>query len=304
MPKKENQLLIYLAFSAIYIIWGSTYFFIFLGLETIPPFMLMGFRFVIGGALLISLIKVQGNWQKPSLNSIAKNLLYGTLLLVGGTGSVMWAEQHVPSGIASIVVCSLPFWFLILDYPKWKDNFSNKTSLLGLIIGFIGVYMLFEGNSSQISDHFVLGIIVIMAGGISWALGSLFSGYYPTTLSNLMNVALQFICAGIICLMISFFTQETIDFVFANVSLISWLSLGYLIVFGMLAYLAYLWLINKRSLIQVGTYVYVNPVIAVFLGWMFAKETINLKQILALFVIIIGVVLINWVSYRKIIRDS
>lgn len=299
MSKNENQFLIYLAFAAIFIIWGSTYFFIFLGLETIPPFMLMGMRFVIAGFLLLILIKAQGNLKKPSKEAMLKNSIYGTLLLVGGTGSVMWAEQFVPSGIASIVVCSLPFWFLILDYPKWKENFSNISSLLGLIIGFAGVIILFDVNESVFSDHFVLGVIVIIAGGISWALGSLFSRYYPTDLPTLMNVALQMISAGLFCLMLSYFTRETQGFVFSNISLTSWLSLGYLIVFGILAFVAYLWLITKRSLIQVGTYVYVNPVIAVFLGWLFAKETISAKQILALIVILIGVVLINWAGYRK-----
>lgn len=298
MPKKGNQLLIYLAFAAIYIIWGSTYFFIFLGLESIPPFLLMGLRFVAAGLLLMAFIKWKGKWQKPTGKDVLKNTLYGILLLVGGTGSVMWAEQYVPSGIASIVVCSLPFWFLILDYPKWKENFSNITSILGLLIGFAGVYMLFEGGNSLVSSHFILGIVVIIAGGISWALGSLFSRYHPTSLSTLMNVAIQFISAGIICLMISYFIDETDNFLFRNVTLSSWLSLAYLVVFGILAFGSYMWLITKRSLIQVGTYVYVNPVIAVFVGWIFANETITLKQLIALFVILLGVVLINWVAYR------
>lgn len=298
MQKKENKFLIYLAFAAIYIIWGSTYIFIFLGLETIPPFMMMGLRFVTAGILLLIMLILQGKFQKPDLNSVLKNSIYGTLLLVGGTGSVMWAEQYVPTGIASIVVCSLPFWFLILDYPKWKSNFSNVTSLLGLIIGFTGVFTLFETNNNVLSNHFLIGIIVIIIGGISWALGSLFSRYYPTKLSTLMNVIMQFISAGIICLTISFITNETENFYFKNISLLSWLSLSYLVVFGVLAYVAYVWLISQRSLIQVGTYVYVNPVIAVLFGWLFAKESINIKQILALFIILIGVVLINWVAYR------
>jgi drug/metabolite transporter (DMT)-like permease len=304
VQEKENQFLIYLAFAAIYVIWGSTYFFIFLGLETIPPFLLMGLRFVAAGVLLLVILKVQGKLKKPTKEGLVKNAFYGTLLLVGGTGSVMWAEQYVPSGIASIVVCSMPFWFLILDYPKWKENFSSKTSILGLIIGFVGVFMLFDVNISGLSEHFLMGIIVIIAGGISWTLGSLFSRYYPTTLPTLMNVAMQSIIAGIVCLNVSYFTNEMEHFLFTNVNLSSWLSLGYLIVFGILAYIAYVWLITKRPLIQVGTYVYVNPVIAVFLGWMFAKEVISLKQLMALFVVLIGVVLVNWAAYRAKIFNS
>jgi drug/metabolite transporter (DMT)-like permease len=151
----------------------------------------------------------------------------------------------------------------------------------------------------MVSDHFVLGICVITIGGILWGLGSLFSRYYPTSLPTMMNVVLQFISAGIVCLIISCFANEMDDFHLRNVSLISWLSTIYLGVFGILAYGAYVWLITKRSLIQVGTYVYINPVIAIFLGWMFAKETINPKQLLALFIILIGVVLINWSEYQK-----
>jgi drug/metabolite transporter (DMT)-like permease len=304
LNKNENKFLIYLAFAAIYVIWGSTYYFIFLGLKTIPPFMMMAIRFIISGLLLFFILKIQGKLIQPKPIDILKNAIYGTLLLVGGTGSVMWAEQYVPSGIASIVVCSLPFWFLVLDYPKWKVNFSNLSSLLGLIIGFIGVYILFSGNNSVVSSRFVLGISVITVGGIMWALGSLFSRYYPTSLSTLFNVAIQFVCAGIICSVISFFTNETDSFNLVDVSLYSWLSTLYLVVFGVVAYVAYLWLITKRSLILVGTYVYINPIIALFLGWLFANETISQKELFALFIILFGVVLINYRDYRTKFLES
>lgn len=261
--------------------------------------MMMGIRFTISGLLLLFILKIQGKLSVPKPLDIIKNACYGTLLLVGGTGSVMWAEQYVPTGIASIVVCSLPFWFLVLDYPKWKENFSNLTALLGLIIGFSGVYLLFEGNNSVVSAHFVLGISAITIGGIMWALGSLFSRYYPTSLSTLFNVAIQFISAGIICVMISNFTTEMDNFQIKAVSLTSWLSTIYLVVFGILAYVAYLWLITKRSLIVVGTYVYINPIIAIFLGWLFANEVISSKQLVALFVILLGVVLVNYKGYRS-----
>jgi len=156
-----------------------------------------------------------------------------------------------------------------------------------------------------VSEHFVLGIGTIMLGGIAWTLGSLFSRYHPTTSPTLMNVGLQSICAGIICMGVSYFSDETKNFSFSTVSITSWLSLSYLVFFGILAYIAYIWLITKRSLIQVGTYVYINPVIAVFLGWMFANEKISFKQLIALFVILVGVVLINWVAYKeKIFRGQ
>lgn len=298
MSKKENQFLVYLAFAAIYIIWGSTYYFIFLGLKTIPPFLMMGIRFIISGFLLLFILKIQGKLTQPKPIDIVKNAGYGILLLVGGTGSVMWAEQYVPSGIASIVVCSLPFWFLVLDFPKWKVNFSNFSSLLGLVIGFIGVFILFSGNNSVVSSRFVVGISVITLGGIMWALGSLFSRYYPTSLTTLFNVAIQFVFAGFICSLISYFTNETDNFNFNNISIELWLSTLYLVVFGIVAYVAYLWLITKRSLLLVGTYVYINPIIALFLAWLFARETITQKQLFALFIILLGVVLINYREYR------
>lgn len=266
--------------------------------------MMMGIRFIISGLLLFFILKIQGKLIQPKPIDILKNSVYGSLLLVGGTGSVMWAEQYVPSGIASIVVCSLPFWFLVLDYPKWKVNFSNLSSLLGLIIGFIGVYILFSGNNSIVSSRFVLGISVITVGGIMWALGSLFSRYYPTSLSTLFNVAIQFVCAGIVCSVISYFTNETDNFNLVDVSLNSWLSTLYLVVFGVVAYVAYLWLITKRSLILVGTYVYINPIIALFLGWLFANETISQKELFALFIILFGVVLINYRDYRTKFLES
>ena len=287
------------AFAAIYLIWGSTYLAILYGLKTMPPFLMSGLRFFTAGAILLAWRLAQG--ERPLARPSLQNAVAGIFMLFGGTGAVVWVEQYITSGLAAITVASLPFWFVLLDYRQWSYNFSQKLILGGIAIGFVGVLTLFASDSGQISGHTLFAMLVLLAGCISWAGGSLFLKYTPNSQSTTLNAGIQMLAAGLFSLLFSGATGEMQSFSLADVSLESWLGLTYLITFGsLLAYLSYVWLLSVRPVVQVGTYAYVNPVVAVMLGTLFAQEPFSGRQLLALLVILAGVLLINLPKYRNL----
>ncbi|PWU01520.1 MAG: EamA family transporter [Bacteroidetes bacterium] len=301
---KNNKWTIALAFTAIYIVWGSTYLGILFGLRGFPPFMLATFRFIVAG-IGLTIWRLSKGEVKPDWQSIQRNSVTGTLLLVGGVVSVTWAEQYLASSVAAIIVSALPFWFVVLDKSQWSYYFSNKSILAGLIVGFMGVIVLVsEGHiaTSSAGDSIqkTLSPFIILIGGVAWASGSLFSRYKPTKNSTIMNAGIQFLIAGTITLIISLASGEWNGFHFAQVSTEAWVALAYLIVMGSLVtYLAYLWLLKVRPPAQVSTYVYVNPVVALFLGIVMARESISWMQTLALAIILCGVLMVNLPKYKK-----
>jgi drug/metabolite transporter (DMT)-like permease len=294
---------VFAAFAAIYLIWGSTYLAILVGLETIPPFLLAGLRFAVAGLALFGWCWARG--ERPGWREVQQNSLSGILMLFGGTGAVIWVEQHISSGLAAIVVASLPFWFVLLDRRQWGYYLSNKLILFGIIVGFTGILLLFKpvthGGAAASAPWFALA--VLLGGCISWAAGSLYTKYHPTRLSTTFNAALQTLAAGLFSLFVAFLAGETRTFEAAAVTSASWWALAYLIVFGsLIGYLAYVWLLTIRPAVQVGTYAYVNPVVAVLLGWWFAEEPLAGRQLAALAIILLGVLLINLprYGYRKV----
>jgi drug/metabolite transporter (DMT)-like permease len=302
MSTNKEKLAIIFAFAAVYIVWGSTYLAIWIGLNDIPPFLMSAIRFLVAGAILQCWCSWKGE-EFPDSITITKNAVVGVLMLVGGTVSVVWAEQFLSSSLAAIIVTILPFWFVLLDKRHWKFYFSNKGILSGLILGFLGVTLLlgFGNSTSPIlkDSNQLAGIGVILFGGLAWTLGSLYSKYKPANASLLVNGAVQLLSAGIFCLLVSFAAGEWRNFSFVDINASSWWALAYLIIMGSLVtYLSYLYLLKRRSPAQVSTYVYINPVIAVLLGTLFANEPIGLLKIFALFVILGGVMLVNLPKYK------
>lgn len=305
--KAPPKWLIILAFAAIYIIWGSTYLAILVALENIPPFIMSAIRFLIAGIVLFSwcLYKNQG---LPTFKNVFSNSLSGILMLVGGTVSVVWAEQYLPTGILAIFVTTLPFWFVLLDKKQWPSYFSNKAIPAGLCLGFAGILLLLGMKPIYHPSSVAMQItaaVAALTGTILWAIGSLFSKYKPTGLSTTMNVSIQLIAAGICCLLLSIISGEQNKFRFTEVTTSSWLALLYLTVMGSLvAYMAYIWLLTVRPPALVGTYAYVNPAIAILLGSVFANEEIQLLQVIALVVILTGVFLVNVSKYKTKKNDN
>jgi drug/metabolite transporter (DMT)-like permease len=293
---KHPKTLVLAAFAAIYIIWGSTYLAILLAIKTIPPFLMAGGRFLIAGLLLLGYALLKGE-KIPDLKSVWKISLAGILMLSFGNAFVAWVEQYLPSGLVAILVATVPLWFVILDKRQWRFHFSNKQIIIGLIVGFAGVVLLFAGKGS--SDLFnsqlkMVSLIVLLIGTIGWTIGSLYSKYQKVQGSTLIKVAIQMMAAGIVNFIGGFALSEQQNFVLKN---ISWESIGalvYLIVMGSLvAYMAYVWLLSIRPASLVGTYAYVNPVVAVFLGWLIADEHVNGQKIIGLAIVIAGLIIVN-----------
>lgn len=308
MPPDQKKsppiLLVVFAFFIVYTVWGSTYFFIARALHGFPPFFLGTFRFIVAGLLLLAWCKLKGLAVFDRKNVFNAGVS-GVLMLTIGTGIVIWVEQFMTSGLVAIMVSSAAIWFVILDKKLWKQNFSNKFTVAGLIIGFLGVILLFweqlSGFEVGQDSRTVLGMFLLVIGPIGWAGGSLYSKYHPgnnTTAS--VSTAWQMLIAGLFFLPASLASGELQQFHFLEVPAQAWWSVGYLIIFGsILAFSAYVWLLQVRPATQVSTYAYVNPVVAVLLAVFFANEVISGIQIIGLLVILGSVLLINLSKYKK-----
>lgn len=297
-----SQGMILAAFAAIYLIWGSTYIAILAGLHTIPPFLLSGIRFTAAGAILLLWRLAQG--ERPPVQPALQHAFAGVLMLFGGTGAVVWSEQYISSGMAATIVASMPFWFVLLDYKQWSFNFSNGLILAGVSLGFAGILALFGWDSfsaGQGLDTQSFAMLALLGGCLAWGSGSLYLKYRPVTMSTTLGAGIQMLAAGLFSLAVSWQQGETAAFHFAAVSAQSWFGLAYLITFGsLIGYLSYVWLLKIRPAVQVGTYAYVNPVVAMLLGWLIASEPLDWQQVTALAVILSGVLLINLPKYRSL----
>ena len=275
-PKKVSRTILIVAFGTVYLVWGSTYFFIQVAVQHFPPMIFGALRFLAAWILLLGWCLIRGEGI-GTRGQIKPAVITGLMLLLVGTGAVIWAEKWLPSSLVAVLVSSSPFWFVILDVPKWRENLTNRSIITGLIFGFIGVTLMFGEKvmgaiRSDVDGKEIIGLFILLIGTMSWAGGSLYSKYHSTGSTNI-NSAWQMLSAGAAFLLGSLLLQEWHEVEWQSVTPGSWYSLMYLIVFGSLAaYSAYVWLLSVRSAAQVSTYAYVNPVIAVLLGVFFAGE--------------------------------
>jgi drug/metabolite transporter (DMT)-like permease len=294
--KEPSKGLVIAAFAALYIFWGSTYLGNLLAIKTIPPFIMAGTRFLIAGIILYIWCMLQRE-KTPSFNSILKISFSGIMMLAIGTGAVIWVEQYIPSGLTAVIVATVPLWFVILDKREWKYYFSNKLIIIGLLVGFAGVLLLFAGKGSvnfKNNKMQLFSFFILLAGNICWAIGSLYSRYKPVEGSTPFKAAIQLIAASIASYIFALLNKEQDQFLIQQVSLTSIIAVIYLVLFGSLVgYIAYIWLLSVRPPSIVGTYAYVNPVVAVFLGWLIVGEQISKQQIIALCVALAGVIMVN-----------
>ncbi len=300
--KEPSKTLIIAAFAALYFVWGSTYVAIIIGVGELPPFLFAGLRFFLAGMILFGFCRLKGQ-KVPPYSSITRISISGIIMLSIGTGSVFWVEQYIPSGLSAIIVATVPLWFVLMDKRQWGFHLRNKWIIFGLLIGFAGVLMLFAdkkvfsigGDQLQIISFFVL-----LAGTMCWAMGSIYSKYAKIEGAPAMRAAIQMTAAGVFSLLLSGITGEWAHMDWGKITYHSVLALLYLVLIGsVVAYMAYIWLLSVRPASQVGTYAYVNPVVAVFLGWFFVKEPLSLQQGIALVVILTGVILVNLAKERK-----
>lgn len=285
------------AYFLIYVVWGSTYFFIGIALQGIPPFLLGGLRFTAAGLLLLAVCRFRG---EPVFGKalIKRSAVSGIVLLFIDMAVVMLAQRWLSSSLVAIIAASTAIWILALDAPMWKKNFRNPATVAGIVMGFFGVMMLYieqlGGNGSR--EHTEYGVILLIFGCISWALGTLYTKYRTDKTEQIYafaGSAWQMLFAGGAFWICSIATGN-IHTDFSRIPAVSWWALGYLIVFGsILAYTAYVWLLKVRPATEVATHAYVNPLIAVFLGMTFGHEQVSAIQIAGLAVILISVMLVD-----------
>jgi len=230
--------------------------------------------------------------------------IMGLMLLFVANGIVIWVEQFMPSAMVAIMVSAAPIWFVLLDKPMWRENFSSRSTVIGLIIGFCGVLLLFGeqvmGSMAHFNGRMILGLVLLTIGSMSWTGGSLYSKSHPSGASAMVGAAWQMIFAGLAFIPGVFIDHEWPGTHWATIPTQAWLAFVYLILMGSIAaYSAYVWLLQVRPATQVSTYAYVNPVIAVILGVVFAHEKISLIQIAGLVIILLSVLLINLHKYTQ-----
>ena len=299
--KQYSPLLIALAFFSIYIVWGATYLAVIYGLKSFPPFILVGLRYSIAGIILFIWCKIRGE-KLPEWKYLWRHALSGTMMLVGGTGMIAWAEQYISSGQAAILVATEPLLFLLVDRKHWSEYFSNIYIISGLLIGFTGIYFFLRLGVvvTNTSGMATIASIIVIISALIWVLGSLITKDNKGKSTTVMNASVQLLAAGMACTVIVLCKGEYHGFHFANVTGQGWGGLLFLIVMGSLvAYLSFIWLIGIMPPAIVSTHTYVNPVVAVFLGWLLVNEPVNHAQLVCLVVILIGILLVNVPAYFK-----
>lgn len=292
--RRPRKFWVLLAFLAVYVLWGSTYLAIRFAIDTLPPFIMAGTRFVVAGVILYAWARWQGA-TKPTWIHWRSTLIIGGLLLMTGNGGVVWAEQVVPSGLTALLVAAVPLWMALLDWTWHGGGRPSGRLALGLLFGFAGVAILVGPEQWAGGGHVNrMGALVLMVASFSWATGSLYSRKAPLPASSLLATAMEMLAGGGLLLVLGGLTGQGAKVHLSAVSLRSALSLAYLIVFGsLIGFSAYIWLLKVTSSARVSTYAYVNPVVAVFLGWAVGGEAVNPRTLLAAAVIVAAVVLIT-----------
>ena len=290
---------IILAFTAVYIIWGSTYLAIRFAVATMPPFLMAGMRFLIAGAILYLWMRLRGG-ERPKLVHWRSALIVGGLLLLGGNGIVSWAEQQVPSGLAALLVAAVPLWMALFDWLRPGGVRPTGLTVVGLVIGFAGVILLATQAESSGAGPQLIGILALLVAAICWAIGSLYARSAPFPGTQLLGTGMEMLGGGALLIVVATATGEWGQVHLEAISLKSALALAFLIIFGSLvAFSAYVWLLHHVSAARASTYAYVNPVVAVFLGWAFAGEAVSWVTIASAAIIISSVALISVARARN-----
>lgn len=281
------------AFVALYIIWGSTYLAILFAIETIPPFLMAGIRFLVAGSILYVWGRARGAARPVRREWVAASVV-GGLLLLGGNGAVVWAEQRVPSGAAALLVATVPLWMVVLDWLRPGGVRPTGRVVLGLAVGFAGLGLLVGPSDLGGGSIDVIGALVLVIGSLSWASGSIYARGAKLPSSPLLVNGMEMLAGGVLLVLAGLVTGEASALNLAAVSGRSLAALAYLVVFGsLIGYSAYTYLLGATTPARVSTYAYVNPVVAVFLGWALAGEPLTPRVLVATAVILGAVALIT-----------
>lgn len=294
-----HRIQVVIAYFLIYVVWGSTYYFIGVCLRDLPPFVLGAVRFSVAGGALLAVCRWRGE-RLLNKKLVLKSAVCGIVLLFIDQAVIMFAQRFVSSSLVAIVASSTAVWIMLLDVPAWRRNFKSLATVSGMLLGFLGVALLYaeqlltEGQNGAHSEY---GVLLLVGGCVSWACGTLYSKYGSSAeeeVGGLAGAAWQMVSASVVFGLCAGVTDGFADVDLPFVSMSTWLSLAYLIIFGsLMAYAAYVWLLKVRPASEVATHAYVNPVVAVVLGAGLGGERVTAVQLAGLAVILLSLALVN-----------
>ncbi|MBZ5719558.1 MAG: EamA family transporter [Acidobacteriia bacterium] len=294
-PKSaHSRMPIILGFAAVYLIWGSTYLGIRYAVETIPPLLMMGIRHSLAGALVYAWARRKGT-PSPTAQQWGYAVVAGAFLFLAGHGMLAWAEERVPSGLAALLCATLPLWTVLLGRTKGAEHRLGVKAWAGIVLGFAGVALLIGPDSlRQTGNLDLLATAAAMFSAFAWAVGTIYSKSVRLPNSTVLSASMQMLTGGVWLLLAAGVSGEAAQVHVATVTLRSVLALAYLTVMGsIVAFTVFTWLLTVASPSRVSTYAYVNPVVAVFLGWTLAGEAIGVHTIAATVIILTAVALVN-----------
>lgn len=297
LADRPSRIKVITAFALVYVIWGSTYLAIRFAVQTIPPFLMAGTRYLIAGAILYGVMRLRGI-PAPSRLNWRSAAIIGGLMLLGGNGGVSWAEQRIPSGVAALMVAAVPMWMVVIDWLRPGGNKPGWPVIVGVLLGLVGIVVLVgPGELADGTRLDPLGILALVIAPLAWGIGSVYTRHANLPDSSLMATAAEMLAGGGLLIVVATLTGEWSRLDVAAISLPSLLGLAHLIIFGSLvAFSAYVYMLKVSTPARAGTYAFVNPVVAVILGWLVASEPLSLRILAAGAIIVLAVALIT--SYQ------
>lgn len=296
------KLKIWLAYIIVCVVWGSTYLAIKVGVQTVPPFWLAGMRFMVAGLLILGYLKFKKTALPVGYQNYIPFFIIGFLLLVVGNGCVVWSEQYISSGLAALLAGTVPLWMALISILFVKSSKISTHVILGILLGFTGMLVLVEPRMGSFNFSSLKGIIGMLIAAISWSCGSIYTAHVGKRYDALVLAAFEMLFAGPVLLILALFTES---FHPMQTSLNSWWSLGYLIILGSCITLsAYAYLMGQGHTPWASTYAYVNPVIAVFLGWLILREPITWNIWIGGIIILIGISIVHWEQFMSVKQIS
>lgn len=297
--KQAPRWLVILCFAAIYLIWGSTYLGIGIAVQSFPPHIMAGIRFLISGAALYAFMRWRGA-PAPKLIHWRSALIIGIFLLGLGNGSVSWGETMVPTGFAALLIAVVPLWMVLMDWLRPHGVKPHGSVFAGIALGLLGMFLLIGPSALGLDRPLnLLGVAILLFASVAWAFGSIYSRHAHLPESPLMLTGMEMLMGGVFLFGMSAVLGEWNHFQLTQVTTVSWLALLYLILIGsFLGFTAYVYLLQVSTPAKVSTYAYVNPVVAVFLGWAVNGESITPITVAASAIIVAGVAIITYFNTR------